>query len=82
MWNHLAVEEGGKDILGIEVNTADWGDSEILPDLLGQIEGEIAQVSANGSYDGLLPRHTGIRPGRQITACCIRIDEKRGSACQ
>jgi hypothetical protein len=48
---HLAVDETTKDIIGIEVTTADWGDSEILPGLLDQVEGEIAQVSADGAYD-------------------------------
>jgi hypothetical protein len=48
---HLAVDESTKDIIGIEVTTADWGDSEILPGLLDQVEGEIAQVSADGAYD-------------------------------
>jgi hypothetical protein len=33
------------------VSTNDWGDCEILPDLLGQIEGDIEQVSADGAYD-------------------------------
>jgi len=28
-----------------------WGDSEILPGLLDQVDGEIAQVSADGAYD-------------------------------
>ena len=36
---------------GIEVTTTAWGDSEILPGLLDQVEGEIAQVSADGAYD-------------------------------
>lgn len=48
---HLAVDETAKDIIGIEVTTADWGDSEVLPELLGQIEGELSQVSADGAYD-------------------------------
>ena len=48
---HLAVDESTKDIIGIEVTTTAWGDSEILPGLLDQIEGEIAQVSADGAYD-------------------------------
>lgn len=48
---HLAVDETAKDIIGIEVTTADWGDSEVFPDLLGQVEGRIAQVSADGAYD-------------------------------
>ncbi len=48
---HLAVDEAAKDIIGIEFTSADWGDSEILPDLLGQVEGELSQVSADGAYD-------------------------------
>lgn len=48
---HLAVDESEKDIIGIEVTTADWGDSELLPGLLDQVEGEVAQVSADGAYD-------------------------------
>jgi len=48
---HLAVDETTKDIIGIEVTTTAWGDSEILPGLLDQVEGEIAQVSADGAYD-------------------------------
>jgi hypothetical protein len=48
---HLAVDESAKDIIGIEVTTVDWGDSEILPDLLDPIEGAIDQVSADGAYD-------------------------------
>lgn len=48
---HLAVDETEKDIIGIEVTTADWGDNELLPGLLGQVEGEVTQVSADGAYD-------------------------------
>jgi hypothetical protein len=48
---HLAVDETQKDIIGIEVTTADWGDNERLPGLLDQVEGEVAQVSADGAYD-------------------------------
>jgi hypothetical protein len=35
---HLAVDETSKDIIGIEVTTTAWGDSEILPGLLDQVE--------------------------------------------
>jgi len=38
---HRAVDETSKDIIGIEVTTATWGDSEILPVLLDQVEGEV-----------------------------------------
>jgi len=48
---HLAVDETTQDIIGIAVTTTAWGDSEILPGLLDQIEGEIAQVSADGAYN-------------------------------
>ena len=48
---HLAVDETAKDIIGIEVTTADWHDSEVFPDLLAQVEGEVSQVSGDGAYD-------------------------------
>jgi Transposase DDE domain len=48
---HLAVDEGAKDIIGIEVTTADWGDSEVFPGLLDQVDGDLSQVSADGAYD-------------------------------
>jgi hypothetical protein len=48
---HLAVDETTGEILASVVSTNDWGDCEILPDLLGQIEGDIEQVSADGAYD-------------------------------
>ena len=48
---HLAVDETTQDIIGIEVTTADWGDSEVFSGLLDQVEGDISQVSADGAYD-------------------------------
>jgi Transposase DDE domain len=48
---HLALDEGSGEILAAVVSTNDWRDSEILPDLLEQIEGDIEQVSADGAYD-------------------------------
>lgn len=48
---HLAVDATEKDIIGIEVTTADWAVSEVFPDLLVQVDGEVAQVSAHGAYD-------------------------------
>ena len=33
------------------LTTADWGDSELFPGLLDQVDGEVTQVSADGSYD-------------------------------
>lgn len=37
--------------MGIVVTTANWHDSNVLPDPLAQAEGEIAQVSADGARD-------------------------------
>ena len=48
---HLAVDSTEKDIIGVEVTTADWGENEMLPGLLDQIPGPIAQVSADGAKD-------------------------------
>ena len=48
---HLAVDEAKKDIIGMEVTTANWHDSEVFPDLLAQVDGTISQVSADGAYD-------------------------------
>ena len=47
----LAVDETSKDIIGFEVPPADGHDREVFADLLGQVEGDVSQVSADGSYD-------------------------------
>lgn len=48
---HLAVDEATGEILAAVVSTNDWGDCEILPDLLNHIEGNIEQVSVDSAYD-------------------------------
>ena len=48
---HLAVDEAARDIIGVEVTTAEWGDSEVFAALLDQVEVKISQVSADGAYD-------------------------------
>jgi Transposase DDE domain len=48
---HLAVDEGSGEILAAVASTNDWGDSEILPDLLEQVDEDIEQVSCDGAYD-------------------------------
>ncbi len=48
---HLAVDEKNGEILVASVTTNDYHESEILPDLLKGIKGEIDQVSASGAYD-------------------------------
>jgi hypothetical protein len=63
---HLAVDEDTGDILAAVVSTNNVADSQVLPDLLGQIEAEMEQVSAEvtydtkGSYDTITQR--GARP--------------------
>ncbi|HNL13031.1 MAG TPA: IS5 family transposase, partial [Accumulibacter sp.] len=49
--SHLAVDETAKDITGIEVTTTAGGDSQIVPGLFDEFDGEVSQVSADGAYD-------------------------------
>jgi hypothetical protein len=48
---HLAVDEATGEVVASALSTNDVGDSEILPDLLQQIQDPIHQVSADGAYD-------------------------------
>lgn len=48
---HLAVNADTQEIEAAVVSTNDFKDNECLPDLLEQIEGDIAQVSGDGGYD-------------------------------
>jgi hypothetical protein len=48
---HLGVDEAGGEIVAVVLSTNDMGDSEVLPDLLQQIQDPIHQVSADGAYD-------------------------------
>ena len=93
---HLAVDETAKDIIGIEVTTADWHDSEVFPDLLAQVDGEVAQVSADGAYDTegthaaiaerearatIPPRHDAVRWGNDHPRDAILAEiETKGRA--
>jgi Transposase DDE domain len=54
---HLAVDETTGEILAAVVSTNDWGDCDILPDLIEPIPGEIEQVSGDGAScrEGELP---------------------------
>lgn len=69
---HLAVDETTKDIIGIEVTTADWHDSEVFPDLLAQVDGEVGQVSADGAYD-TAGTHASREFDRQVTESHVRV---------
>lgn len=48
---HVAVDAQVKDVLAVEVTTAQWTDGEVFAGLLEQIEDPIAQVDADGAYD-------------------------------
>ena len=48
---HLAVDEQVKDAVGVEVTTEEWADCEVFGDLIGQVEGTIMQIDADGAYD-------------------------------
>ena len=48
---HVAVDADAKEVIGVEVTTQAWTDSEVFGGLLEQIEGDIAQVDGDGAYD-------------------------------
>src|SRR5919199_235211 len=48
---HLAVDEATGEIVAAMATEAGVSDDEVLPDLVGQVQGEIRQVSADGAYD-------------------------------
>jgi IS5 family transposase len=48
---HLGVEEANREIVAAVVTTNNCSDSQLLPDLLEQVDEEIAQVSGDGGYD-------------------------------
>lgn len=48
---HVGVDETSGELVAAVVTTNNYSDSQILPDLLGQVDEEIAQVSGDGGYD-------------------------------
>jgi IS5 family transposase len=48
---HLGVDEATGEVVAAAVTTNSCKDSQLLPDLLTQVEGEMSQVSADGAYD-------------------------------
>jgi IS5 family transposase len=48
---HLGVDEASGEVVAAVVTTNNYHDSQILPDLLDQVEEEINQVSGDGAYD-------------------------------
>ena len=48
---HLGVDEATGELVAAVVSTNSFKDSQLLPDLLAQVEDRIRQVSADGAYD-------------------------------
>ena len=48
---HLCVDEQTKEIVSLCASTNDVSDSQMLPELLSEVPGEITQVSGDGAYD-------------------------------
>jgi IS5 family transposase len=48
---HLGVDEASGELVAAVVTTNNYSDSQILPDLLAQVEDKIRQVSGDGGYD-------------------------------
>ena len=45
------MDEASGEIVAAVVTTNDYHDSQLLPDLLEQVDEEIEQVSGDGAYD-------------------------------
>ena len=48
---HVGVDEASGEIVAAVVTTNDSHDSQLVPDLLAQVDEEIKQVSGDGAYD-------------------------------
>lgn len=48
---HLGVDEASGEIVAAVVTTNNYSDSQLLPDLLDQVDEPIRQVSGDGGYD-------------------------------
>jgi IS5 family transposase len=48
---HLGIDEASGEIVAAVVTTNHYHDSQVLPDLLAQVDEEIEQVSGDGGYD-------------------------------
>lgn len=48
---HLGVDETTGEVVAAVVTTNNYGDGQVLADLLEQVEGELQQVSGDGGYD-------------------------------
>lgn len=48
---HVGVDEATREIVAATVTTNNFGDGQVLPDLLAQVEDQLSQVTGDGGYD-------------------------------
>ena len=48
---HLAIDANSHEIVAVELTSDEVGDVTAVPDLLDQIDGSVASVTADGAYD-------------------------------
>jgi len=48
---HVGVDEATGEIRAATVTTNNFGDGQVLPDLLAQVESKLSQVTGDGGYD-------------------------------
>src|SRR5215210_807943 len=48
---HVGIDEANGEIVAAAVTTDDFSDGQLLPELLDQLDADIAQVSGDGAYD-------------------------------
>jgi IS5 family transposase len=48
---HVGVDEATREIVAAVATTNNFGDGQVLPDLLAQVESELSQVTGDGGYD-------------------------------
>jgi IS5 family transposase len=48
---HIGVDEASGEIRAATVTTNNYGDGQVLPDLLAQVESKLSQVTGDGGYD-------------------------------
>jgi IS5 family transposase len=77
---HPGVDEAAGEFVAAVATTNDFKDSQLLPDLLAQVEDEIGQVSADGAYDSRLLCKVNAQAAA-ASARSLRL-YKRSSKCQ
>jgi hypothetical protein len=48
----IGLDADTQEIVAAELTPDDVGDVSVLPELLGQIDGDVASMTADGAYDG------------------------------